>query len=115
MFSRTKKAAESEHGIPQPEADNSSSSGDPWYRDPEYTDNMVNLLPKPNDERPRPINQGPNENGRWRRYIGALEDAWAECYDETDKAAREALAARAIAEAAQQETAELRTQGAAAE
>jgi hypothetical protein len=143
---------------PQPEAGNSSSNGDPWYHDPDYTDNTVNLLRKPNDERPRsdeyvryrdwilerPINDDPNENGRWRRYIAALEDAWAECYDEAedlsvameelmvevktlraataggaedqaDRAAREALAARAIAEAAQQETAELRTQVAAAE
>ncbi|KAF8541789.1 hypothetical protein BDD12DRAFT_877997 [Trichophaea hybrida] len=118
----------------------------------------LNLLCKPNHERPRSdeyvryrdgilersINDGPNENGWWRRYIAALEDMWAECYDEAEgravameelmaevktlraaaaggtedkeyRAAREAMAARAIAEAAQQETAELRTQVAAAE
>ncbi|KAF8534696.1 hypothetical protein BDD12DRAFT_895330 [Trichophaea hybrida] len=81
---------------PQPDAGNSSSTDDPWYHDPDYMDNTVNLLCKPNDERPRsdkyvrychwilerPINDGRNENGRWRGYIAALEDAWAECYDE---------------------------------
>jgi hypothetical protein len=141
--------------LPQPAAGSSNTSGDPWYHDPDYTENTVNLLREPNDETSRSdeyvryrdwilkksIDEGPDENGRWRRYIAALEDAWLECYaaaeeraatieelntenenlraaggeDEADKAARDALAARATAEAAQQETARLRAQLAVAE
>jgi hypothetical protein len=111
---------------------------------PRLPDDTVNLLRDPDDETPRSveyvryrdwileksIDDGPDENGRWRRYIAALEDAWAECYDaaedravaiedlttevenlraaaggedEADRAAREALTAR-------QEVAELRRQ-----
>jgi hypothetical protein len=111
---------------------------------PRLPDDTVNLLCNPDDETPRSveyvryrdwileksINDGPDENGRWRRYIAALEDAWAACYDaaedwavaiedlttevenlraaaggedEADRAAREALMAR-------QEVAELRRQ-----
>ncbi|KAF8241261.1 hypothetical protein K440DRAFT_645719 [Wilcoxina mikolae CBS 423.85] len=80
--------------MPQPAAGNSSNDGDPWYHDPDYTGNTVNLLREPNNEAPRSneyvryrdwilkksIGDGPDENGRWRRYIAALEDAWAECY-----------------------------------
>jgi hypothetical protein len=141
--------------LPQPTAGSSSTSGDPWYHDPDYTEDTVNLLREPNDETPRSdeyvryrdwilkksIDEDPDENGRWRRYIAALEDAWLECYaaaekraatieelttenenlraasgeDEADRAARDALAARATAEAAQQETARLRAQLAVAE
>ncbi|KAF8533305.1 hypothetical protein BDD12DRAFT_899615 [Trichophaea hybrida] len=119
---------------PQPEAGNSSSNGDPWYHDPDYTDDTLNPQCKQNHERPR--------SDAYIRY--PLEDVWAECYDKAEgravareeliadvktlrtsttggamdkvnRAAREALAARVIAEAAQQETAELRTQEAMAE
>ncbi|KAF8248689.1 hypothetical protein K440DRAFT_642106 [Wilcoxina mikolae CBS 423.85] len=126
--------------MPQPVAGNSSNDGDPWYHDPDYTGNTVNLLRETNDEAPG--SNYTDENGRWRRYIAAVEDAWAECYhaaedqaatieeltaeveslrmagggdDEADRATREALAARAVADAAQQESAALRTQVAAAE
>ncbi|KAF8248578.1 hypothetical protein K440DRAFT_245533 [Wilcoxina mikolae CBS 423.85] len=82
---------------------------------------------------------GSEEIGRWRRYIAAVEDAWVEYFEEAedramenrqlraesqqlregancgreedvDRATREALAARAQAEEAQQEIAQLRTQ-----
>jgi hypothetical protein len=122
---------------PQPAA-SSSNTGDPWYHDPNYTEDTVNLLREPNDETPRSdeyvryrdwileksIEDGPDENGWWRRYIAALEGAWEECCDaaedraaaiddlttevenvrgggaEVDRAAREALEARRTTEEA---------------
>jgi hypothetical protein len=126
----------------------SSNNGDPWYHDPEYPDDTMNLLREPNDETPRSdeyvryrdwiLEQSivkPDENGRWRRYLAAVEDTWVECFnaaedraaaiedltaeneilraaaggeDAADRAAREALAAR-------QEVAEFRRQLAEAE
>jgi hypothetical protein len=125
-----------------------SSDGDPWYHDPDYPDDTVNLRREPNNEIPRSNEYvryrdwilersivEPDENGRWRRYIAAMEDAWAECFDaaedraaviedltaenenlsaaaggeeEADRAAREVLAAR-------REVAELRRRLAEAE
>ncbi|KAF8534990.1 hypothetical protein BDD12DRAFT_894384 [Trichophaea hybrida] len=117
--------------FPQPAAGSSSGNGIPWYHDPDYTDDIVNLLRDPNDETPQAD----------KAYIIALEHTWVECYaaageqaatieelptenenlqaaggvDEADRAARDAFAAISMAEVARQETAGLRAQLAAAE
>ncbi|KAF8538932.1 hypothetical protein BDD12DRAFT_883781 [Trichophaea hybrida] len=71
-----------------------SPTGDPWYHDPDCTEDTANLLCKLNDERPwsdeyvrsrdwilqQSIDECPNVNGRLRRYISALENKWLQCY-----------------------------------